>query len=121
MDTSEPTTPVPDDPTARIDQPVASPSPTGEQFVQDLNQVPGFRCESPAGAFYAWVDIRDTGVSAEQICRVLLEEAGVAHALCVVDTLGNHPALRLNAEHLVRRLLTLMTAADVEALHPDPG
>jgi aspartate aminotransferase len=49
-----------------------------EQFVDDLNQVPGFRCESPAGAFYAWVDIRDTGVSAEQICRVLLEDAGVA-------------------------------------------
>ena len=28
-----------------------------EQFVHDLNQVPGFRCESPEGAFYAWVDI----------------------------------------------------------------
>lgn len=49
-----------------------------EQFVHDLNEVTGFRCEAPAGAFYAWVDIRGTGASAEQICRILLEEAGVA-------------------------------------------
>jgi aspartate aminotransferase len=49
-----------------------------EQFVHDLNNVPGFRCESPDGAFYAWVDIRGTGIDAEEICRILLEEAGVA-------------------------------------------
>jgi aspartate aminotransferase len=49
-----------------------------EQFVRDLNQVPGFRCEAPEGAFYAWVDIRSTGASAEEICNILLEEAGVA-------------------------------------------
>lgn len=49
-----------------------------EQFAADLNRVPGFRCEPPDGAFYAWVNIRGTGVSAENICRVLLEDAGVA-------------------------------------------
>jgi aspartate aminotransferase len=49
-----------------------------EQFVYDLNNVPGFRCEPPAGAFYAWVDILGTGASAEEVCRILLEEAGVA-------------------------------------------
>jgi len=49
-----------------------------EQFVRDLNLVPGFRCTPPAGAFYAWVNIRDTGMSAENLCRVMLEEAGVA-------------------------------------------
>jgi aspartate aminotransferase len=49
-----------------------------EQFVHDLNAVPGFRCECPEGAFYAWVDIRGTGTSAEEICRILLEDAGVA-------------------------------------------
>ncbi|MGA8835491.1 MAG: pyridoxal phosphate-dependent aminotransferase, partial [Candidatus Sulfotelmatobacter sp.] len=48
------------------------------QFVHDLNQVPGFRCVPPAGAFYAWVDIRGTGASAEEVCRILLEDAGVA-------------------------------------------
>jgi aspartate/methionine/tyrosine aminotransferase len=49
-----------------------------EQFVRDLNEIPGFRCEAPEGAFYAWVDIRGTGTSAEELCRILLEDAGVA-------------------------------------------
>jgi len=49
-----------------------------EQFVHDLNEIPGFRCEAPEGAFYAWVDIRNTGTSAEEVCRMLLEDAGVA-------------------------------------------
>jgi aspartate/methionine/tyrosine aminotransferase len=51
-----------------------------EQFVRDLNRVPGFRCHPPAGAFYAWVDITATGMSAEDLCRILLEDAdaGVA-------------------------------------------
>jgi aspartate/methionine/tyrosine aminotransferase len=49
-----------------------------EQFVHDLNGVPGFHCEPPAGAFYAWVDIRGTGASAEEVCGILLDDAGVA-------------------------------------------
>jgi aspartate aminotransferase len=49
-----------------------------EQFVRDLNRVPGFRCLAPEGAFYAWVDITSTGMSAEDLCRILLEDAGVA-------------------------------------------
>jgi aspartate aminotransferase len=49
-----------------------------EQFVQDLNRVLGFRCPEPDGAFYAWVNISDTGLRAEEVCRIMLEEAGVA-------------------------------------------
>src|SRR2546430_2622926 len=49
-----------------------------KQFISDLNQVPGFRCFSPQGAFYAWVNIEGTGLSAEEVCRIMLEEAGVA-------------------------------------------
>jgi aspartate aminotransferase len=49
-----------------------------EQFVADLNRVPGFRCAPPEGAFYAWVNISDTGMSAEEVCRIMIEEAGVA-------------------------------------------
>jgi aspartate aminotransferase len=49
-----------------------------EQFIRDLNRIPGFRCSPPEGAFYAWVNISDTGMSAEELCRILLEEAGVA-------------------------------------------
>ena len=49
-----------------------------QQFVRDLNRVLGFRCSSPEGAFYAWVNIAETGMSAEELCRIMLEEAGVA-------------------------------------------
>jgi aspartate aminotransferase len=47
-------------------------------FVEKLNRIPGFRCFSPDGAFYAWVNIEETGMPAEEVQRVLLEEAGVA-------------------------------------------
>jgi aspartate/methionine/tyrosine aminotransferase len=47
-------------------------------FVEKLNKIPGFRCQSPDGAFYAWVNIEETGIPAQEVQRVLLEEAGVA-------------------------------------------
>jgi len=47
-------------------------------FVAKLNKIPGFRCQSPDGAFYAWVNIEDTGMSAEDLATLLLDEAGVA-------------------------------------------
>jgi aspartate aminotransferase len=47
-------------------------------FVARLNHIPGFRCQMPEGAFYAWVNIEDTGRPAEEVQRLLLEEAGVA-------------------------------------------
>jgi aspartate aminotransferase len=49
-----------------------------EQFIRDLNRISGFRCLPPEGAFYAWVNISETGMSAEELCRILLEEAGIA-------------------------------------------
>lgn len=49
-----------------------------QQFIADLNRIPGFRCLPPEGAFYAWVNIANTGVTAEELCRIMLEEAGVA-------------------------------------------
>src|SRR5579864_1654576 len=49
-----------------------------EQFARDLNKIPGFRCQPPEGAFYAWVEITGTGMTAEDLCRIMLEEAGVA-------------------------------------------
>ena len=47
-------------------------------FVEGLNRIPGFRCLAPEGAFYAWASIEDTGMPAEEVQKILLEEAGVA-------------------------------------------
>jgi aspartate/methionine/tyrosine aminotransferase len=47
-------------------------------FVEQLNKIPGFRCQLPEGAFYVWVNIAETGKSAEEVQKILLEEVGVA-------------------------------------------
>jgi aspartate aminotransferase len=47
-------------------------------FVEKLNRIHGFRGLRPDGAFYAWVNIEETGMSAEAVQKILLEEAGVA-------------------------------------------
>jgi aspartate aminotransferase len=49
-----------------------------QQFIRELNRVPGFRCLPPDGAFYAWVNITGTGLPADEVCRIMLEDAGVA-------------------------------------------
>lgn len=49
-----------------------------EIFTGGLNRIAGFRCQPPQGAFYAWVNIEETGLSAEEVQAILLEEGGVA-------------------------------------------
>jgi len=66
------------DSTNAVDTMVAEYRKRRDQFVAGLNQIPGFRCQAPDGAFYAWVNIEDTGLSAEEVQKLLLEEAGVA-------------------------------------------
>ncbi len=66
------------DSTNAVEAMVAEYRKRRDQFVAGLNQIPGFRCLTPDGAFYAWVNIEDTGLSAEEVQKFLLEEAGVA-------------------------------------------
>ena len=66
------------DPDGATPRMVAEFAKRREQFVRDLNRVPGFNCIPPEGAFYAWVDITGTGISAEEVAQILLEDAGVA-------------------------------------------
>ncbi len=47
-------------------------------IVGELNQIPGFRCTEPGGAFYAFPDITGTGMDAAGLQDRLLAEAGVA-------------------------------------------
>jgi aspartate/methionine/tyrosine aminotransferase len=66
------------DSTNAVDAMVAEYRERRDLFVTELNKIPGFRCQIPNGAFYAWVNIEDTGLPAEEVARLLLEEAGVA-------------------------------------------
>jgi aspartate aminotransferase len=66
------------DSTSAVDAMVAEYRKRRDLFVTKLNTIPGFRCQMPDGAFYAWVNIEETGLSAEEMARILLEDAGVA-------------------------------------------
>jgi aspartate/methionine/tyrosine aminotransferase len=66
------------DSTNAVEAMVAEYRKRRDVFIAGLNRIPGFRCLPPDGAFYAWVNIEDTGTSAEEVARLLLEEAGVA-------------------------------------------
>lgn len=47
-------------------------------IVGALNQLPGFSCIEPGGAFYAFPNIKGTGMSARELQTAMLEKAGVA-------------------------------------------
>ena len=49
-----------------------------DAFVAGLNQIKGFSCRTPKGAFYAFPNITKTGWPSKKLADALLEQAGVA-------------------------------------------
>jgi aspartate/methionine/tyrosine aminotransferase len=49
-----------------------------DAIVKSLNEIPGFSCTTPAGAFYAFPNVTGTGMSSKDLAELLLNEAGVA-------------------------------------------
>jgi aspartate aminotransferase len=47
-------------------------------IVAGLNEIPGFRCLLPKGAFYVFPNIEGTGRNSQELADYLLNEAGVA-------------------------------------------
>ena len=47
-------------------------------IVEGLNQIPGFSCRQPHGAFYVFPNITGTGRKSRDLAEALLAEAGVA-------------------------------------------
>ena len=47
-------------------------------IVEKLNQIDGFKCPKPGGAFYAFPNISGTGYKSNELQKKFLEEAGVA-------------------------------------------
>ncbi|HEV8637852.1 MAG TPA: pyridoxal phosphate-dependent aminotransferase [Chloroflexota bacterium] len=46
--------------------------------VDGLNRIPGISCVTPAGAFYAFPNVKGTGMSSRDFANLLLDEYGVA-------------------------------------------
>ncbi len=87
-----------------------------DQFVAGLGRIPGFRCQAPDGAFYAWVNIEDTGLSAEELQKLLLEEAGVAGIAGAAFGAGGKNYLRfslVSARNLLEEALERMQRVSV--------
>jgi aspartate aminotransferase len=87
-----------------------------DQFVNGLARIPGFRCQPPDGAFYAWVNIEETGISAEELQKLLLEEAGVAGIAGAAFGPGGKNYLRfslVSARNLLEEALDRMQRVSV--------
>ena len=65
-----------------------------EVIVNGLNRLPGFRCRTPGGAFYAFPNIEETALDARSLQKMLLEEAGVA---TVAGTSFGHFEIKFNS------------------------
>jgi aspartate/methionine/tyrosine aminotransferase len=65
-------------PQDEVDRMVAEFRRRRDAFCDGLNSLPGFRCARPRGAFYAFPNIRGTGLGSKELADRLLHEAGVA-------------------------------------------
>lgn len=66
-----------------VDRMVAEFKRRRDFIVEGLNRLPGFRCNKPQGAFYAFPNIEGTGIDCKVLAHRLLEEEGVA---CLAGT-----------------------------------
>jgi aspartate/methionine/tyrosine aminotransferase len=104
------------DSTGAVDAMVAEYRSRRDIFVAGLNRIPGFRCHAPEGAFYAWVNVEDTGIPAGELAALLLEEAGVAAIAGAAFGAAGERYLRfslVSARHLLEEALERMERVSV--------
>jgi aspartate aminotransferase len=65
-------------PTDAVDEMVATFRTRRDVVVSRLNALPGVRCATPQGAFYAFCDVSQTGFTGAELAERLLVEQGVA-------------------------------------------
>jgi aspartate aminotransferase len=61
-----------------VDMMVAEFKRRRDVIVKGLNEIPGFRCSVPAGAFYAFPNVTGTQIPSKELADILLQEGGVA-------------------------------------------
>lgn len=65
-------------PQEQVDAEVAVYQARRDAIVAGLNAIPGFACRKPQGAFYAFPNIKGTGLRSGELADLILEKAGVA-------------------------------------------
>jgi aspartate/methionine/tyrosine aminotransferase len=96
-----------------VDEMVAEYQRRRDVLVAGLNSIPGVRCQTPQGAFYAFPNITAFGLPSAEIADLLLDEMGVA--LLPGTAFGRHGEgyLRLayaNSVENIERALERMSA-----------
>jgi aspartate aminotransferase len=61
-----------------VEQMVAEFRRRRDAICRGLNEVPGFHCALPGGAFYAFANVKETGIGSKELADILLYEAGVS-------------------------------------------
>jgi aspartate/methionine/tyrosine aminotransferase len=61
-----------------VDRMVAEFRRRRDAFCAGLNEIPGFRCALPGGAFYAFANVTGTGMKSKELADYLLYEGGVS-------------------------------------------
>jgi aspartate aminotransferase len=61
-----------------VDKMVAEFRRRRDAISKGLNEIPGFKCQLPAGAFYAYANVKGTGIPSNELADLLLNESGVA-------------------------------------------
>jgi len=85
-----------------------------DAIVAGLNAIPGVRCPTPRGAFYAFPNVRSFGRSSSELADYLLDQAGVAVLPGSAFGLNGEGYLRLtyaNSTENIRKAVERMAAA----------
>ena len=83
-------------------------------IVDGLNELPGFRCHKPKGAFYVFPNIEGVGKSSKDMENFLMNEAGVAVLAGTSFGQFGEGYIRLsyaNSQDNIRRALDKISAA----------
>lgn len=88
-------------------------------MIEGLNQIPGFRCRPPKGAFYAFPNIEGTKMKSQALADFLLEKAGVAALSGTAFGSGGEGYLRFSYATSVENIKKAFTQIK-EALQSKP-
>jgi aspartate/methionine/tyrosine aminotransferase len=61
-----------------VDEMVAAYQQRRDVLISGLNSIPGFSCQKPMGAFYAFPNIKSFNLSSDEMANLILERANVA-------------------------------------------
>ncbi len=101
-------------PQERVEAVIAEFRRRRDLIVEGLNKIPGVRCPTPRGAFYAFPNVQAFGRSSAELADYLLDEAGVAVLPGTAFGRNGEGYLRLtyaNSLGNIQRALDSMSAA----------